>query len=358
MRAFEVVSAGRNVEMAGDQKVEVEKELTDIRREVIESRNLVIKTDNQLKNLHAELKLVGKRQEDFQKRQWISSGVAYALFAALCITGAVMISSAQNASSTGERDRLQNSLGELTAKLNAQKAEMDANTAAVRSAADVYRMMTTLSGDERLKGIDALVKLDTSRLSALEKQALNDRAALLRKEVGNAAFERGKASFRKNDFVGATAEFSRFLAMNPEEQDLLDASFFLGVSLHEQRKHEQAIPYLQRFVTNDRKSKSRDYAMLALASAYENTAQADKAVETAKEALSTYPNSTVLTQLKNRLASAKRALAADGGAATAAVGSPANPQPAPATTAAAVPAKATVPAPNAPARPAAGLPAQ
>jgi hypothetical protein len=98
---------------------------------------------------------------------------------------------------------------------------------------------------------------------------------------------------------------------------------------------------------------------LALASSYEAMGQPDKAMETVKEALATYPNSTFAAQLKTRLSSARRALTPDGGAAVA-VGSPANPQAAPATTAAAaaVPAKGTPPAPAAPARPAAGLPAQ
>src|SRR5882757_790673 len=75
-----------------------DKALEEIRREVIEGRNLVIKTDNQLKTLHAELKLVGKRQEDFQRRQWISSAVAYVVFAALCVAGAIAISNARTAS--------------------------------------------------------------------------------------------------------------------------------------------------------------------------------------------------------------------------------------------------------------------
>ena len=46
------------------------KELSEIRKEVIEARNLVIKTDSLLKNLHAEVKAIGKRHEDLQKRQW------------------------------------------------------------------------------------------------------------------------------------------------------------------------------------------------------------------------------------------------------------------------------------------------
>ncbi len=348
----DAVFGRRNVSMVAEQKVDLEKELSDIRREVIESRNLVIKTDNLLKNLHAEVKLVGKRQEDFQKRQWLSSGVAYALFAALCITGAVMISSAQTSAASNERERLDKSVAELTGKLASQKAEMDANAAAVRSAGDVYRMMTTLQGDERLKGVDALVKLDASRLSVLEKQALNDRAVMLRKEVGTAAFERGKVAFRKNDHQTAVAEVSRFLAMNPEEQDMLDASYYLGMSYHELKKHDQVVPLLQRFVVGDRKSKNRDYAMLVLADSYEATGQFEKAVEVARDALGAYPNSNFVTQLKNRLTSAKKNLSVDGGA-VAAVGAPTTP---PATVAATARAP-TLPAPQPAPAPAAAKPA-
>ena len=61
--------------------------LEELKREVIEGRNLVIKTDNLLKTLHAELKQVGKHQEEFERRQWRSSAVAYGIFAALAGVG-------------------------------------------------------------------------------------------------------------------------------------------------------------------------------------------------------------------------------------------------------------------------------
>src|SRR4051812_38069888 len=176
----EVLSGPRKLSMS-QEKNEVEKELGEIRKEVIESRNLVIKTDNLLKNLHAELKMVGKRQEDFQKRQWISSAVAYALFTLLCISGAVWVGAARSSASSAERERLQKAVTELTEKVDKMKAEETASANSSRSATEVYRLMTNLPGDERLKGIDALVKLDSARLSPLEKQALNDRAEILRK---------------------------------------------------------------------------------------------------------------------------------------------------------------------------------
>src|ERR1700716_3909564 len=176
-----------------DSKLDLDKELSDIRREVIESRNLVIKTDNLLKNLHAEVKQVGRRQDDFQKRQWMSSAAAYLIFALLAIVSSVLIFTARRAGATQEKERLEKRIVELTAQVEKDRSEATAAQAAGRVAMEAYRQMTSLPGDERLKGVDTLAKLDTSRMSPLEKQSLADRAGMLRREIGQAAFDRGKS---------------------------------------------------------------------------------------------------------------------------------------------------------------------
>jgi tetratricopeptide (TPR) repeat protein len=326
----------RKMSMATEQKpVEVDKELSEIRKEVIEARNLVIKTDNLLKNLHAEVKAVGKRHEDFQRRQWISSGVAYALFAILAVGGALMVSNARTATADAERMRLEKAVDDVTAQMEKQRAEVAANQTAQRSAAEVYKLMTTLPGDERLKGIDALVKLDTSRLSTLERAALTDRAELLRKEIGASSFERGKAAFRRNDMKGTVEDLSRFMAMNPAEADALDASFFLGAAYNSTNQHDKAVPLLVRFVEGDKKSKTRDYALVLLAQSYQESKQPEKALETVREALANYPASPYLGAMKARLNSVKRqmGLITEPAPAPAAApaAQPAAPAPAPAT---------------------------
>src|SRR3954470_18513345 len=108
---------------------DTDKSLDDIRREVIEARNLVIKTDNLLKNLHAELKGVGKRQEDFQKHLWISSAAAYVLFLVLVVVGASLISSSRMSSATQERERLEKSVTELSSQLDKQRSEVASSAA-------------------------------------------------------------------------------------------------------------------------------------------------------------------------------------------------------------------------------------
>lgn len=311
--------------MASEHKPEVEKELAEIRREVIESRNLVIKTDNVLKNLHAEVKAVGKRHEDWQRKQWISSGVAYALFAFLAIGGAVMYGRATTSTIGDERERLEKQIADLSAQLEKQRTELAANQSAQRAASEVYKMMTTLPGDERLKGVDALVKLDTSRLSPLERQALNDRAAQLRKEAGDAAFERGKLAFRRNEMKTVVEEMSRFLAMNPPEAEMLDASFFLGTAYNQLRQHELAVPLLTRFVEGDKRSKTRDYGMVLLAHSLTETKQYDKALALAREAAETYPNSQYMPQFRSRISIIKRAMGAAPEPAPAPAPAPAQP---------------------------------
>jgi TolA-binding protein len=333
------------------EKNEVEKELGKIRKEVIESRNLVIKTDNLLKNLHAEMKMVGKRQEDFQKRQWLSSAAAYVAFAVIAVGGGLMISSARTAGAGAEKERLEKQVAELTQQVEKQKGDAQALAAAERNASEVYRAMTTLPGDERLKGVDQLMKLDTTKLSGLERQALTDKADQLRREIGQAAFERGKSAFRKNDMPAVVKDLSRFVAMNPDPPDLLEASFFLGIAYNQLRNHQEAVPLLARFVSEDKKAKSRDYAMLLLAQSYQETNQLEKAAQTARDGLGTYPNSEFAPQMKGRLATVKRLQSGDAAAAdpAAAVAAPAA---APAAKPAAPPV-APVPAPAA-TQPAAG----
>ncbi len=302
----EVVSGPRKMSMAQEQKTEAEKELAEIRREVIESRNLVIKTDNLLKNLHAELKLVGKRQEDFQKRQWFSSAVAYALFAVLAITGSVTAIRASTASSRSEKEQLEQRSAQLTTESEKARADATAKLQSQRAAGEVYRLMTHLPGDERLKGIDALGKLDTSLLSPLEKQALTDRADALREELGQSAFERGKQAFLRNEYGNAINELSRFMTMNPRPDDAAEASYALGLSYNATRKHELAVPLLTKFVTEEKRSKKRDYAMLMLAQSLQEVKQYDKAADICRDALGTYPNSQFAPQLRGRLSSIKR----------------------------------------------------
>ena len=304
------------------ETVDVTKALEEIRREVIESRNMTIKTDNALKTLHAELKTVSGNQDAFQRRTWFATGAAYLVFSALCVAGVIAISGARAASATAEKERLDKQVGELEKTIADLKATAAAQLAAEQAATQVYKMMTTLPGEERLKGIDALQKLDQSKLSAFTRLALQDRAVSLRREVGAGILEKGKAAFRRQDWAEAAAQLSRFLAMEPPEEDALDASFFLGNSLFQARKYEEAIKPLVRFVDGDKRARTRDFAMVMLSQSYDMVGNRDQGFAVARDALASYPGSDFRALLQGRVSK--------GGAAAAPAPTPAAPPPAPA----------------------------
>lgn len=297
--------------------------LEEIRREVVEARNMTIKTDNALKSLHAELKVLSSQQADFQRRTWFSTGAAYLGFLAVCVAGAVAVSGAKAASATEQKQRLEQQVSELTAQLDKQKSEAAQAAAIEKTAADVYRQMTTLTGEDRLKGVEALAKVDVSKLSPLTRQALQDRAALLKKEVGASVLERGKTAFRRGDWPETIEQLGRFLAMSPAEDEALDASFFLGNALFQSRKYDDAIKPLTRFVEGDKKARTRDFALIMLMQSHDMLGNKEKAVEYAKEGWQTYPASEFRAQFIGRL---QRSM----NAPPAAPGAPAAPAPAPA----------------------------
>ncbi len=277
------------------------KLLEEIRREVVESRNMTIKTDNALKTLHAELKLVSTQQDAFQKRTWFSTGAAYLLFAALCVGGVVVISNTRSAGANAERERLEKQVTELNGTIDKLKTDIAGQLAAEQGAQQVYRQMTTLPGEERLKGIDALQKIDQTKLSPFGKMVLQDRATLLRKEVGGAVLEKGKSAFRRQDWPETIAHLNRFLTMDPAPEDAVDASFYLGNAYFQSRKFEEAIKLLSRFVEGDKKAKLRDFAMVMLMQSYDMTGAREQAATTAREALNTYPSSDFRNQFLTRL---------------------------------------------------------
>ena len=59
---------------------EVDEELREIKREIIESRGLVIKTNNLTNALSADIKSIAKRQQGYERRLSWNSATAYLVF--------------------------------------------------------------------------------------------------------------------------------------------------------------------------------------------------------------------------------------------------------------------------------------
>lgn len=285
----------------------LEKELSEIRREVIESRNLVIKTDNQLKNVHSEVKALAKWQVDAQRKSWISSGVAYALFAVLAGVCAWLVSSARVSSVKADREAATRKVTALESKLHQVDSEKARSAQAQQRAEAVYRTLSEGQGADRLAGVRALAKLDLSELPPLEQKTLKDRADQVRQELGNAAFDAGTQAFRKGDMKTAAENLSRYesLGLPFDSDQATAAALYLGIAQNKLGHHQEAITQLSRFVKASPKAKSRDYALALLADSYQQMHHYQEAIDTAKAGLAAYPHSQFAASFRHRIRSAQ-----------------------------------------------------
>jgi tetratricopeptide (TPR) repeat protein len=323
----EVEMNGQNEGLGGD-RIDSEKVIHDLRREILEARNLIIKTDNAIKSLHAEMKQVSKRQEQYERRAWMASGVAYGGFAILAIVGAFAVASVRTAHAKGQASAALKQAQALQADLTRAKGDQEAQRTTREAATKVYEQMS--GGDEasRLAGLQAEKGIDKSKLLPLEARSLDDRAKLLRAELSEPYAARGRAAWKRQDFRTAATELARALeigGLQGEEQGT--ASFYLGTARIQLRDATGAIPPLEQFIKLGRPRTNLDYAHVLLGEAFERTGAPDKAATIYRKGANEFPNSQfapILRSRSGRLASAKPP---EGQQAPAAPAAPAQPAP-------------------------------
>lgn len=269
----------------------MEKELAEIRKEIIEARNLVIKNDNLLKNLGSDLKVMAKKQESFERKQWISSAVAYAVFAALAATAGILGAQGYVAQARSEIASLTTQAEEATESARIAREELNAAREASRAALAAYQKLDASGAAEREKAAAALVAVDRTKISKLEARALDDRGREIIQQLANEKMEAGKQAFRRSDWAGTVANLTKALELWPDHPQADEHAFYLGNAASQSRQWELAAENLQRFVDKAAGRTNKDFAYLLLGQAYDQLGRKDRAEEVLREGINGYPAS-------------------------------------------------------------------
>ncbi|HEY4771351.1 MAG TPA: hypothetical protein VIH51_12035, partial [Myxococcales bacterium] len=188
-----------------------------LRKEVIEARNLVIKTDNLLKNLHAELKQMGRKHEEQEKRHWMTSVTAYVGFAVIAGVGAIAFANAEVR--TARSDAQANEVRAATLQKDAEKIKAADQTRRDTSekALRVYDLLgTEKEGPGLNQAMTQAMHLDRGQMTALEAKAIDDRAAGMKRQLAEAARSAGESAFRRQDWKAASQDLGRYVELEPK----------------------------------------------------------------------------------------------------------------------------------------------
>jgi tetratricopeptide (TPR) repeat protein len=276
-------------------------DLSGLRKELIEARNLVIKTDNLLKNLHAELKQMGRKHEEQEKRHWMTSVTAYIAFAVIAGAGAIAYANAEVR--TARSDAQANEARAAALQKDAERIKAADQTR--REASDKALRVYELLGSEKEgaglnQAMTQAMHLDRGQMSALEARAIDDRAAGMKRQLAEAARTAGESAFRRQDWKGASQDLGRYVELEPKVTDGM-IWYHLGSARIQTKEYQGAVHPLEAFLKSTGGTKTAQYAGLLLGQAYEEVGNATRAREVYERALSLYPGSEFATQLRNRL---------------------------------------------------------
>jgi TolA-binding protein len=268
--------------------MELEEEIKDIKKEIIESRNLVIKTDNLVKNLSADIKAIAKKQESYEKKYIFTSVAAYLIFVALIGTGAYFFMQSRVEKLSSENEELKKKDSGVKSTVAELESKLKTKEQASRQALLLYNELKAGSSEQALAQFD---RLAGRGLTELEQVLLGDLVAKKRKDLAQGKYEEGKKLFGHKDYEKAEAAFRTAVKNLGKTKDpmLTDLYFDLGITLHRLKKYSDSTGYLERMLQRSTDANKNGEAAFTIGQSFELSAQLDKAKEAYLKFLQYYP---------------------------------------------------------------------
>ena len=239
------------------------KSSREIKREIIESRGLVIKTNNLTNALSADIKSIAKRQQTYERRLSWNSAVAYVVFVLVVVRGAQV-----RVGRAGRRDRSRTE--QKTARRN-ERLRKEAREAQQRDedrargepkAAQFYDLIRQGKRVELVEQFDALKK---EPLSKAERAMFSRRGRQGEERAGGAVVPAGAGQGARAAVAGGGDGVRGVAQVQGGLHDLAHGAPRARRRLPAPRAQKEAIPILARSSSGRPIAKCMDDALYQLA---------------------------------------------------------------------------------------------
>jgi len=209
-----------------------QQNLESLHKELIEARNLAIKTDNLVKNLGAEIKQIARRQDTYQRRYLLNSAVAYVLFVVVIFTGLYLAFDAKLSSAQREVEHYTARNTALEERLEEAERDLQLRRDSQNRAYAFFELLEHGDPDEVVEQFTELQAQITDRAMI---ELLRDRVEEINYNLAEQAFREGLGYMSAENWSDARDAFLKSLnhvertPWQPElDYNLGDALFNLG----------------------------------------------------------------------------------------------------------------------------------
>ena len=276
-----------------------EYELEEIKREIVESRSLTIKTNNLVNALAADLKSIARRQQASERQFLFKSATAYVVTVLVVLVTTKFAWDARVAAirteTKGDRERLE----QLQEELKSVQGREESRTRIARQISDFYELVRQ---EKRRELLAAYPKISKLALSPTERAVFEDAVERAKNELSIMAYHAGLDLVRTGRWHEAQAQFRESLDYKSDAAHSPQATYELARSLRAVGRQREAIRLLQPLSEASMDQEVMDDAMLLLAEAQIEIQAWNDAKNTLRKFIRRFPDSPLLFDAKQQLA--------------------------------------------------------
>lgn len=278
---------------------EFDEELRDIKREIIESRGLIIKTNNLTNALAADLKSIGKRQQNFERRTFWNSAAANGLFVVVVIGAVKFAWDARVDSVEHETRQAKAEIGKLKEDQKTFQTQADGRARADAAALAFYEL---LKGGKKKELIDAYENVRKENLSRAEQAFFRDEVRKAKSQLSVSAYHEGLDSMGAGRWHEGVVAFEESLSFDDTASHAPSAQLNLARA-HRQLNHPRdAIPILAKLSEASADPEVPDDALFLLSECLIDVQAWNDAKTTLRNFIRRYPKSPYINDAKMALA--------------------------------------------------------
>lgn len=282
---------------------EVDEEIREIKKEIIESRGLIIKTNNLTNALAADIKSIAKRQAGYERRFNWNSWIAYVLFASLSFVGLKLASDARIREIEGETEELAQQVAELRRELAEETRRAERRSRAETAAASFYRLVRER---RRTEVVERWPEVRREQLSRAEAAFFRDTVDRFHLDLSIEAYQSGLDLMRTGRYAEAAEAFQEAIRLKEEAAHIPSVKFQLARALRQLGRHAEARVLAQQVVEQNVDRELQDDALLLYSRASEDLDDIDEARNALRTYLRRWPRSAEAVNVRRHLSELTR----------------------------------------------------
>ncbi|HZF52744.1 MAG TPA: tetratricopeptide repeat protein [Polyangiaceae bacterium] len=274
-------------------------ELREIKREIVESRGLIIKTNNLTNALAADLKSISKRQLGFERRAFWNSAGVNVLFVVVVIGVVKLAWDARIDTVESETKGARDKIVKFEADMKEMQRRSDERTRAESAAAAYYELIRAERRQEIIEGFEALRK---EPLTRAEIAFFTDAVEKARAELSIKSYQLGLDHIRTGRWHEAATAFEDSIRQKDNAAHSPAARLHLAKAYRRLNRQRDAIPILMQLSEASADKEVMDDATFLLAECLIDIQAWNDAKTTLRSFIRRFPDSSFINDARMALA--------------------------------------------------------